>query len=80
MNFANDLLIGNPLRGNGWKKFFALTLVWMATALLAPAQTLTTLHSFDLNDGALPEFVTPAQGRSELIQHRRKSKWKQLDC
>ena len=51
------------LRGNGWKKFFALTLVWMATALLAPAQTVTTLHSFNLNDGALPEFVTPAQGR-----------------
>ena len=63
MNFANDLLIGNPLRGNGWKKFFALTLVWMATALLAPAQTLTTLHSFSLNDGALPNFVTPTQGR-----------------
>jgi uncharacterized repeat protein (TIGR03803 family) len=63
MNCANDLLIGNPLRGNGWKKFFALTLVWVATALLAPAQTVTTLHSFNLKDGALPEFVTPAQGR-----------------
>jgi uncharacterized repeat protein (TIGR03803 family) len=63
MKFANDRLIGNPLRGNGWKKGFALTLVWMATALLASAQTLTTLHSFSLNDGALPNFVTPTQGR-----------------
>jgi uncharacterized repeat protein (TIGR03803 family) len=52
------------LRGNGWKKFFALTLVWMATALLAPAQTLTTLHSFGFfGDGALPNFATPTQGR-----------------
>src|SRR5712691_1329433 len=63
MSFANDLLIGNPLRGNGWKKVFALTLVWMATALLASAQTLTTLHSFTLGDGALPQFATPTQGR-----------------
>ena len=64
MSFANDLLIENPLRGNGWKKFFALTLVWMATALLAPAQTLTTLHSFGFfGDGALPNFATPTQGR-----------------
>ncbi len=63
MSFANDLLIGNPLRGNGWKKVFALTLVWMATALLASAQTLTTLHSFTFGDGALPQFATPTQGR-----------------
>src|SRR5713226_1085742 len=63
MSFANDLLIGNPLRGSGWKKVFALTLVWMATALLASAQTLTTLHSFTFGDGALPQFATPTQGR-----------------
>jgi uncharacterized repeat protein (TIGR03803 family) len=55
------------LRGNGWKKFFALTLVWMATALLAPAQTLTTLHSFSFDDGAIAQFVTPAQGRDGNI-------------
>ena len=63
MSFANDLLIGNPLRGNGWKKFFALTVVLMATALLASAQTLTTLHSLSFDDGALPQFATPTQGR-----------------
>src|SRR6266852_9123457 len=62
MSFANDLLIGNPLRGNGWKKFFALTLVLMATALVAYAQTITTLHSFTFDDGANPNLTTPTQG------------------
>jgi uncharacterized repeat protein (TIGR03803 family) len=62
MSFANDLLIGNPLRGNGWKKCFALTLVLMATALVASAQTITTLHSFTFDDGANPNLVTPTQG------------------
>jgi uncharacterized repeat protein (TIGR03803 family) len=55
------------LRGNGWKKFLGLTLVWMATSLLAPAQTLTTFHSFSFDDGAIPQFVTPAQGRDGNI-------------
>ena len=67
MSFPNDLLIGNPLRGNGYKKFFALMLVWMATALLASAQTLTTVHSFSFDDGAIPQFVSPAQGRDGNI-------------
>src|SRR5258706_8133787 len=62
MSFANDLLIENPLRRNGWKKFFALTLVLMATALVASAQTITTLHSFTFDDGANPNLVTPTQG------------------
>ena len=62
MSFANDLLIGNPLRGNGWKKCFALTLLWMATALVASAQTITTLHSFTFDDGANPNLATPTQG------------------
>src|SRR5216683_8032522 len=67
MSFANDLSIGNPLRGNGWKKFFALTLLWMTTALLASAQTVTTLHSFTFDDGANPNFATPTQGRDGNI-------------
>jgi hypothetical protein len=67
MIFANDLLIGNPLRGNGWKKFFALMLLWMATALLVSAQTVTTLHSFTFDDGATPTFATPTQGRDGNI-------------
>jgi uncharacterized repeat protein (TIGR03803 family) len=62
MSFATDLLIENPLRGNGWKKFFALTLVLMATAFVASAQTITTLHSFTFDDGANPNLVTPTQG------------------
>src|SRR5260370_14973411 len=62
MSFANDLLIENPPRGNGWKKFFALTLVLMATAFVASAQTITTLHSFTFDDGANPNLVTPTQG------------------
>jgi len=62
MSFANDLLIENPPRGNGWKKLFALTLVLMATALVASAQTITTLHSFTFDDGANPNLVTPTQG------------------
>src|SRR3989449_5577347 len=62
MSFANDLLIENPLPGNGWKKCFALTLVLMATALVASAQTITTLHSFTFDDGANPNLVTPTQG------------------
>src|SRR5229473_2718008 len=62
MSFANDLLIENPLRGNGWKKFFTLTLVLMATALVASAQTITTLHSFTFDDGANPNLTTPTQG------------------
>ena len=60
---ANEILIGNPLGGNGWEKFFALTLLWVATALAASAQNVTTLYSFKLSNGANPEFVTPAQGR-----------------
>src|SRR5712671_2650442 len=62
MSFANDLLIENPPRGNGWKKLFALTLVLMATALVASAQTITTRHSFTFDDGANPNLVTPTQG------------------
>src|SRR5260370_28871492 len=62
MSFANDLLIENPLPGNGWKKCFALTLLWMATALVASAQTITTLHSFTFDDGANPNLATPTQG------------------
>src|SRR6267143_7182970 len=62
MSFANDLLIENPPRGNGWKKLFALTLVLMATALVASAQTITTPHSFTFDDGANPNLVTPTQG------------------
>src|SRR5580704_18901203 len=61
MSFANDLLIENP-RGNGGKKFFALALLWMAMALVASAQTITTLHSFTFDDGANPNLVTPTQG------------------
>jgi len=41
---ANEILIGNSISGNGWKKFSALTLVWAATALVASAQTVTTLQ------------------------------------
>src|SRR5258706_12533377 len=67
MSFANDLLIENPPRGNGWKKFFALTLVLMATALVASAQTITTLHSFTFDDGANTNLVTPTQGRDDNI-------------
>ena len=51
------------LRGNGWKKCFDLALLWVATALVASAQTVTTLHSFTLDDGANPNFATPTQGR-----------------
>jgi len=50
------------LRGNGGKKFFALTLLWMATALVASAQTITTLHSFTFDEGANPNLATPTQG------------------
>jgi uncharacterized repeat protein (TIGR03803 family) len=55
------------VRGNGWKKCFALTLLWMATALVASAQTVTTLHSFTFDDGANPNFATPSQGRDGNI-------------
>jgi uncharacterized repeat protein (TIGR03803 family) len=55
------------LRVSGWKKCFALTLLWMATALVASAQTVTTLHSFTFDDGANPNFVTPTQGRDGNI-------------
>src|SRR5258707_5922390 len=34
----------------------------MTTALLASAQTITTLHSFTFDDGANPSVVTPTQG------------------
>src|SRR6266403_3489360 len=67
MSFANDLLIENPPRGNGWKKFLALTLILMATALVASAQTITTLHSFTFDDGANPNLATPTQGRDGNI-------------
>ena len=63
---TNSTLEGNSmestLRGNGWKKCVALTLLWMATALVASAQTITTLHSFTFDDGANPNLVTPTQG------------------
>jgi hypothetical protein len=39
----------------------------MATALVASAQTVTTLHSFTFDDGANPNFVTPTQGRDGNI-------------
>src|ERR1700730_11168655 len=39
----------------------------MATALVASAQTVTTLHSFTLDDGANPNFATPTQGRDGNI-------------
>jgi len=34
----------------------------MATALVASAQTITTLHCFTFDDGANPNLVTPTQG------------------
>jgi hypothetical protein len=52
------------IHGNVWKKFVSVTLAWMATALLAPAQTLTTLHNFSFDDAALPDSATPTQGRN----------------
>jgi uncharacterized repeat protein (TIGR03803 family) len=55
------------LRGNRVKKFFALTLLLMATALVASAQTVTTLHSFSFDDGANPNCATPTQGRDGNI-------------
>src|SRR5258707_6243753 len=39
----------------------------MTTALLASAQTITTLHSFTFDDGANPNFATPTQGRDGNI-------------
>jgi len=63
------------LRGNGGKKFFALTLLWMATAFVASAQTITTLQSFTFDDGANPNLVTPMQGDVAIFTrphvHRR---------
>ena len=63
----NDQLIWNLLLGNRWKRFFALTMVWMATSLVASAQTVTIVYSFDLTNGALPKFVSPTQGRDGAI-------------
>src|SRR6266446_9816910 len=39
----------------------------MTTALLASAQTITTLHSLTFDDGANPNFATPTQGRNGNI-------------
>ena len=63
----NDQLIWNLLFGKGWKRFFDLTMVWIATTLVASAQTVTVLYSFDLTNGALPEFVSLTQGRDGAI-------------
>ena len=40
---------------NWWRTSFALFLLWAATALALPAQTLATLHSFDSSDGQEPQ-------------------------
>jgi uncharacterized repeat protein (TIGR03803 family) len=50
-----------------WKRVFVLTLLSMASAFPASAQTLTTLHTFTFDDGAMPAFATPTQGRDGNI-------------
>jgi uncharacterized repeat protein (TIGR03803 family) len=50
------------LRKLDWKnKVCALLLLCVATAIALPAQTFTTLHSFDSTDGGAPE-AAPVQG------------------
>lgn len=62
MRFVKDRLVA--ILGTS---LFRLASVWVATMAVAFAQTVTTLHSFTLGDGALPQFVTLAQGRDGNI-------------
>jgi len=43
-------------------KACSIFLLWATTAIALPAQTLTTLYSFDGTDGALPTLVRAANG------------------
>jgi len=63
MDHSKHLVVANPLSRRGGKKFLALCVLWAATSLVAGAQTLTTLHSFNGPDGANPFYVTLVQGR-----------------
>lgn len=67
MSLVKDPLSKNSLRSIGRTKLFPCIFVWVAITLVASAQTVTTLHNFTLTDGALPQFVTLAQGRDGNI-------------
>src|ERR1035441_3242657 len=45
---------GNMSRFNWWMRACGVFLLWATTAITLPAQTFTTLHSFDGTDGAAP--------------------------
>jgi uncharacterized repeat protein (TIGR03803 family) len=45
-----------------WKRVCAVLLLLVAMAIASPAQTFTTLASFDKADGAQPAFASLAQG------------------
>jgi uncharacterized repeat protein (TIGR03803 family) len=49
-------------RRNGWKRACGVLLLFAATAMISPAQTITTLGSFDGTDGANPYLMTLMQG------------------
>jgi uncharacterized repeat protein (TIGR03803 family) len=43
------------IKFDSWTKACTLFLLWTATAIVLPAQTFTTLHSFNGTDGDQPQ-------------------------
>jgi uncharacterized repeat protein (TIGR03803 family) len=48
----------------GWEKGCVVFLLCIATAIASPAQTLTTIHTFENTDGNLPEVMIEASNGS----------------
>jgi uncharacterized repeat protein (TIGR03803 family) len=60
MNFAP---MRNPMTNLGrWKQPVLFLLLFAATVVISPAQTLTTLFQFDYTDGAFPQPTSLVQG------------------
>jgi uncharacterized repeat protein (TIGR03803 family) len=54
MNTSKPVAAGNMSRFNWWMRACGFFLLWATTATTLPAQTFTTLHSFDGTDGTYP--------------------------
>lgn len=68
------------IRRNGCRAIFSIFLLCIATAIASPAQTLTTLVSFNSGDGGFPNYGSLVQGRNGNLYGITAGGGHGLDC